>query len=206
MVPTVALLYVEVEGITHCVARRSLVARARQLALAIARSKLKRDARRFGVAPRGASRKSISYVIDAELVAAGAPPRRDHVVVGRHNGTRASNEKPPISRRPGCDRKVACVKCIARGRELAIGGGARRRSELEGDAPVPGDGCTSCGTLRQRIAGRGTMLIGIRAPGPSRPPNVGGARARQHCERCKEHEGAMQEGERPWTQRLPAKG
>jgi hypothetical protein len=104
MLPTVALLNVEVEGITHCVACRGLVARARQLALAIARSKLKRDAHRLGVAPRGASRKSISYVIDAELVAAGAPPRRDHVVVGRHNGTRASNEKPPFSWRPGCGR------------------------------------------------------------------------------------------------------
>jgi hypothetical protein len=204
VVPTVALLNVEVEGITHCVARRSLVARARQLALAIARSKLKRDARRFGVAPRGASCKSISYVIDAELVAAGAPPRRDHVVVGRHNGIRASYEKPPISWRPGCGRFEGWEKYIARGRELAIG--ARPRSELEGDAPVPGDGCTSCGTLRQRIAGRGTMFIGTSAPGPSRPPNVGGARARQHCERGKEHEGAMQGGERPWTQRLPAKG
>jgi len=32
------------------------------------------------------------------------------------------------------------------------------------------------------------------------------ARARQHREQCKEHEGAMQEGERPWTQRLPARG
>ena len=50
MVPTVALLNVEVEGITHCVACRGLVARARQVALAIARSKLKRDARRCGVA------------------------------------------------------------------------------------------------------------------------------------------------------------
>jgi hypothetical protein len=97
VVPTVALLNVEVEGITHCVACRGLVARVRQLALAIARSKLKRDARRYGVAPRGASRKSISYVIDAELVGAGAAPRRDHVVVGRHNGTRASYEKPPFS-------------------------------------------------------------------------------------------------------------
>jgi hypothetical protein len=206
MIPTVALLHVEVKGTAQYVARRSLVARVRQLALAIARSKLKGDARLDGVAPRGASCKSISYVIDAELVAVGASPRRDHVVVGRHNGTRASNEKPPISWRPGCGREEACVKCIARGREKAIGGGARLRFELEGDAPVPGDGCTSCGTLRQRIAGRGTMLIGTSAPGPSRPPNVGGARARQHCERCEEHEGAMQEGERPWTHRLPAKG
>jgi hypothetical protein len=50
MVPTVALLNVEAERTTHCVACRGLVARARQLALAIARSKLKRDARRLGVA------------------------------------------------------------------------------------------------------------------------------------------------------------
>ena len=141
MVPTVALLDVDVEG-THYVACRGLVARARQVALAIARSKLKRDARLEGVAPRGASRKSISYVIDAELVGAGASPRQDFVVVGRHNGTRASNEKPPFSWRPGCDGVEACVKCIARGRELAVGGGARRRSELEGDAPVPGDAYT----------------------------------------------------------------
>ena len=97
MVPTVALLNVEVEGTTHFVACRGLVARARQLALAIARSKLKRDARLEGVAPRGASRISIIYVIDAELVGAGASPRRVHLVVGRHNGTRASNEKPPFS-------------------------------------------------------------------------------------------------------------
>ena len=48
MVPTVALLNVEAERTTHCVACRGLVARARQVALAIARSKLKRDARRFG--------------------------------------------------------------------------------------------------------------------------------------------------------------
>ena len=177
MVPTVALLNVEVEGTTHCVAYPGLVARARQVALAIARSKLKRDARRFGVAPSGASRKSISYVIDAKLIGAGASPRLDHVVVGRHNGTRASNEKPPISWRPGCDREEACVKCIARGRKLAVGGGARRRSELEGDAPVPGDGDTSCGTLGQRIAGRGTKLIGTSAP------NVGGAHHRgKQCE------------------------
>ena len=188
MVPTVALLNVEVEG-THYVACRGLVARARQVALAIARSKLKRDARRYGVAPRGASRKSISYVIDAELVGAGAFRRLDHVVVGRHNSTRASNEKPPISWRPGCDRKVACVKCIARGRELAIGGGARRRSELEGDAPVPGDGYTSCGTLRQRIAGRGTMLIGTSATGgPCNQPSVGGAHHRgKQCEQPPDH-------------------
>ena len=104
MIPTVALLHVEVKGTAQYVARRSLVARVRQLALAIARSKLKGDARLDGVAPRGASCKSISYVIDAELVAVGASPRRDHVVVGRHNGTRASNEKPPISWRPGCVR------------------------------------------------------------------------------------------------------
>ena len=103
MVPTVALLNVEVEG-THYVACRGLVARARQAALAIARSKLKRDARLEGVAPRGTSRKSISYVIDAELVGAGASPQRDFVVVGRHNGTRASNEKPPFSWRPGSGR------------------------------------------------------------------------------------------------------
>jgi hypothetical protein len=51
MVPTVALLNVEVEGITtQYVACRGLVARARQVALAIARSKLKSDARRCGVA------------------------------------------------------------------------------------------------------------------------------------------------------------
>ena len=86
--PTVAPLNVEVEGTAQYVACRGLVARARQLALAIARSKLKRDARRYGVAPRGASRKSISYVIDAELVGAGASPRRDHVVVGRHKRRR----------------------------------------------------------------------------------------------------------------------
>ena len=104
MVPTVALLKVEVEGsTTHCVV--VLVARARQLAVRVrARSKLKRDARRCGVALRGASRKSISYVIDAELVAVGALRRRYLVVVGRHNGTRASNEKPQISWRPGSDR------------------------------------------------------------------------------------------------------
>ena len=105
MVPTVALLNVEGEGGTaRFVVRRSLVARVRQLALAIARSKLKRDARRCGVAPRGASRKSISHVIHAELVAVGAKRSRDLVVVGRHNGTRASNEKPQISWRPGSDR------------------------------------------------------------------------------------------------------
>ena len=102
MVPTVALLNVEVEGTARY--RRGLVARARQLARAIARSKLKRDARLEGVAPRGTSRKSISYVIDAELVGAGASPRQDFVVVGRHNGTRASNEKPPFSWRPGSGR------------------------------------------------------------------------------------------------------
>ena len=107
MVPTVALLKVEVEGSTaHCVV--VLVARA-QVALAassIADSsiELKRDARRCGVAPRGASRKSISHVIHAELVAVGAKRSRDLVVVGRHNGTRASNEKPQISWRPGSDR------------------------------------------------------------------------------------------------------
>jgi hypothetical protein len=205
VVPTVALLKVEVEGsTTHCVV--VLVARARQLAVRVrARSKLKRDARRCGVALRGASRKSISYVIDAELVAVGALRRRDLVVVGRHNGTRASNEKPQISWRPGSDRYEFWAKCIARGREEAILL-AICLSELEGDAPVPGDGYTSCGTLRQRIVLRATMLIETRAPEPSRPPNVGGPRARQHCERCKEHEGAMQEGERPWTHRLPAKG
>ena len=102
MVPTVALLNVEVEGIARY--RRGQVARARQVALAIARSKLKRDARLEGVAPRGTSRKSISYVIDAELVGVGASPRRDFVVVGRHNGTIASNEKPPFSWRPGSGR------------------------------------------------------------------------------------------------------
>ena len=39
---------------------------------------------------------------------------------------------------------------------------------------------------------------------PSRMSNTMCARARQHRERCKEHEGAMQERERPWTLRLPA--
>ena len=103
MVPTVALLKVEVEGSTaHCVV--VLVARARQVALAASSIELKRDARRCGVAPRGASRKSISHVIHAELVAVGAKRSRDLVVVGRHNGTRASNEKPQISWRPGSDR------------------------------------------------------------------------------------------------------
>ena len=113
MVPTVALLNVEVEGTTHFVACRGLVARARQLALAIDRFKLKRDARRYGVALRGASRKSVTPVIDAELVGVVTSPIRDFVVVGCHNGTGASNEKPPFIWR--CICVEPCVKCIARG-------------------------------------------------------------------------------------------
>ena len=137
MVPAVAPLNVEVESLAQRVARLGQVerARARQLALAIARSKLKGDARLEGVAPRGTSRKSIGYIIVPELVGAVASPRRDHVVVERQSVIdRASNEQPPI----GLDRVVACALCIARGRELAVGGGARRRFELEGDAGCEG--------------------------------------------------------------------
>ena len=131
MVPAVAPLNVEVEGIAQFVARRGQVARARQPAPTKARFKLKGDARLEGVAPRGTSRKSIGYIIVPELVGAVASPRRDHVVVERQSVIdRASNEQPPI----GLDRVVACALCIARGRELAVGGGARRRFELEGDA------------------------------------------------------------------------
>ena len=131
MVPTIALFNVEVEGTAQYVARRGQVARARQLARTIARSKLKGDARLEGVAPRGTSRKSIGYIIGPEIVGAVASSRRDHVVVERRSAVdRASNEQPPV----GLDRVVAYVLCIARGRELAVGGGARRRFEREGDA------------------------------------------------------------------------
>ena len=85
MVPTVALLNVEVKGTARYVARRGQVARARQLARTIACSKLKGDARLEGVAPRGTSRKSIGYIIGPELVGTVASPRRDHVVVERQS-------------------------------------------------------------------------------------------------------------------------
>ena len=167
MVPTVALLNVEVKGTARYVARRGQVARARQLARTIACSKLKGDARLEGVAPRGTSRKSIGYIIGPELVGTVASPRRDHVVVERQSVVdRASNEQPPV----GLDRIVACALCIARGREMAVVGGARRRFELEGDAGREGE--TLCGARRQRTAGKLSVLIGTVAPVPSHPPNI----------------------------------
>ena len=57
----------------------------------------------------------------------------------------------------------------------------------------------SVGAIVRRIAVKGLES-------PSRVSSTMCARARQHRERCKEHEGAMQERERPRTHRLPARG
>ena len=68
-----------------------------------------------------------------------------------------------------------------------------------GRAPwkCPIAGADSVGALVRRIAVNGLES-------PSRVSNTMCARARQHRERCKEDEGAMQEGEHPWTHRLSA--
>ena len=68
-----------------------------------------------------------------------------------------------------------------------------------GSAPICIAGADSATAIVRRMAVKGLESS-------SRMSITMCARARQHRERCKEHEGAMQERERPWTHRLPARG
>ena len=68
-----------------------------------------------------------------------------------------------------------------------------------GSAPICIAGADSGTAIVLRMAVKGLES-------PSRMSCTMCARARQHRERCKEHEGGMQEREGPWTHKLPARG
>ena len=64
--------------------------------------------------------------------------------------------------------------------------------------------CSSRSEVPLVVVVRRVAVKGLESP--TRVSNTMCARARQHRERCKEHEGGMQEREGPWTHKLPARG